>query len=147
MKFALLTLILMFIGCAGQETPPAEGMAPELNAEESPAGPALEPNVASQTVLTCSKDGAENVIYTAKVYEKPQDCKRDEGKGSVRDCRCELLSEDSSFSNDVIVMATSTEDFCGQVLEDFNSRQSTTIPSTGKVIKALHDASYTCIKS
>ena len=145
MKFVLLILVSLFIGCAGQEAPPVDSAAPDLEGlAESPA-PVLDSNVASQTILTCSKEGAENVVYTAKTYSASSPCKKDEGQGTVRSCLCEVFTGDS-----VLAMATSTRDWCeNSAIDSLMSNQGISISYQGrqKSIAPLHDASYTCTKS
>lgn len=149
MKLATVVFISftwMFIGCGGQElpnphTPPPNPPAPG----EDDVVSILEPNAASQTVLTCSKDGADSVVYTAKTYKSPQPCKKDEGLANVRSCLCEVFFEDN-----VLFMATETQEWCedNAINGLMNSQGMTVYGSRGaEFVKAKHDASYTCTSS
>ena len=144
MKFITLTLVSLLIGCAGQETPPATtGKISTENSPELPENPSpvLESNVASQTVLTCSKDGSEDVVYTAKTYAESNPCKKDEGLANVRSCVCEVFVDDI-----VLLMATRTKDWCADSIDTLKNNQNVSISYQGgqNSIKPLHDASYSC---
>ena len=148
----------MFIGCGGSETPidddTGDPTAPPATLppanEERPRSPQgvpenLESSVASQTVLTCSKNGANDVVYTAKTYASAQPCKKDEGLANIRGCLCEVFVE-----GNVLFMATNTSNWCeNEVINGLINNQGMTVyGSRGtEFVNAKHDASYTCTSS
>ena len=155
-----ICLALMFIGCGGSETPIDDDTdtpndtftfptanGGEEETEESPQErtPNLESSVASQTVLTCSKKGANDVVYTAKTYASPQPCKKDEGLASVRSCVCEIFVD-----GNVLFMATNTSNWCeNEAIDDLINKQGITVYGSrgAEFVSASHDASYTCTSS
>ena len=150
----LIALTLMFIGCASEEPktpPPGAGAENQNNPQLPPSeNTNLEANVISQTVLTCSKEGAEDIVYTAKTYQTPKDC--DHPEGEDKNCLCEVLSEDSFFDDrkGVYLYATSTPDWCeGSAMDSIENNSGITVyGERGTEFKrAAHDASYTCSRS
>ncbi|MDE0151018.1 MAG: hypothetical protein OXK80_00780 [Bdellovibrionales bacterium] len=158
----LITLIiftLMFIGCSSQETPPGAGDLEDPNAPPMTPPPAVESvpsaeltaGVSSQTILTCSKEGADDIVYVAKTYQTPKGCEHPKGEGKL--CLCEVSSEDSFFDNrnGIYLYATSTGDWCeGGALDSIENNRGVTVYGTGietEFVGAAHDESYTCSRS
>lgn len=156
---ALITLALLFIGCGSNPETPADvggfttppGDTPQLPPPEEQEVAELEAGVASQTILTCSKEGAEDIIYIAKTYETPKDCQHK--LATNKSCLCEVVSENSFFEsrNGVYLYATSTGDWCeGSALDSIEQNLGVTVyDSEGgtELVNAAHDASYTCSRS
>lgn len=157
----LVTLALLFIGCGSNpetpEPPLDAGGAEQQGGGGDPILPPpeleMEPEigVASQTILTCSKEGAEDIIYIAKTYETPTPCQHSVATG--KSCLCEVVSENSFFEsrNGVYLYATSTADWCeGSALDSIEQNLGVTVyDSEGgtELVNAAHDASYTCSRS
>jgi len=112
----------------------------------------LETGVASQTVLTCRKEGTEDIVYFAKTYDTPTPCQHAKATGKL--CLCEVVSENSFFNNrnGVYLYATSTADWCEKdALNGIEQDLGVTVyGATGtetEFVNAAHDASYTCSRS
>ena len=174
MKFiTFICLSLMFVGCAGKNKPaepngdnPAGGNPvvqpgpPVLTGQQpvpnnQPSQPQLEPGVASQTVLTCSKEGADDVVYTAKTYQVPRDCLKDKNEQKKRKCKCEVFSANASNPQGVYLFATGTEeDWCeSDALDQIMNNTYVSVnywdkelkKEIEKEIKLLHDPeTFTC---
>ena len=159
--------IFIFIGCAGQETPPilsrGENEEPPVT---PPPAPVIKPDaeVSSQTVLTCSKEGAENVVYNVKTYETSMPCQHSRydnvnNGGDVNNqvnCLCEVSSEHPQFqgANGIVAFANSTRQWCEEyVVNRFISGKGILVYSlrNGRTISEdlplPHDSSYTCVRS
>jgi len=165
----LITLALIFIGCGSgnPETPEAPPAAPPETDQKLKTGggkiedgPLLPPNpsleleagVSSQTVLTCSKEGAEDIVYIAKTYEAPRGCQHSRAEGKM--CLCEVLSTHGNFENQngIYLFATETSGWCeGNAIDSIESNRGVTVyGSTGtqtEFVSAAHDESYTCSRS
>lgn len=156
----LIFLTLMFIGCAGQQTPePPENNAGNDKGSEKNDVPLLPPNpsleleagVSSQTVLTCSKAGAEDIVYIAKTYEAPRGCQHSRAEGKM--CLCEVLSTHGNFENQngIYLFATQTSDWCEEIaIDNIENNRGVTVHGTGtqtEFVSAAHDESYTCSRS
>lgn len=156
----LITLIiftLMFIGCSSQETPPpgtggGQNQGPPII--PPPSGPedvVLEAEISSQTILTCSKEGADDIVYLARTYETPQACKHSGAEGKL--CVCEVVSTHGNFENQngIYLFATQTGGWCeGSAIDSIENNRGVTVHGTGtetEFVSAAHDESYTCSRS
>ncbi len=160
MKLILsLCLTLMFIGCAGQtpedlpeqENPVIDNPLPTLPPESVELGE----GISSQAVLTCSKEGAEDIVYTAQTYQIPRPCQHTKAEG--KSCVCEVVSTNEKFSgqNDIFLFATgSNANWCEEVaMDQIMNGQGVTLSyqdgdkTESKFVQAAHDVSYTCTRS
>ena len=155
----LIALTLMFIGCASEDPEvPLPGTGGGINQgppviPPPPPGPVveLETGTSSQTILTCSKEGADDIVYVAKTYETPRACQHSQAEGKA--CLCEVGSTHGNFENQngIYLYATSTGDWCeGSAIDSIENNLGVTVYGTGtetEFVSAAHDASYTCSRS
>ena len=96
----------------------------------------------------------KDIVYIAKTYQTPQPCQHSRAGG--KSCLCEVFSTHENFSgqNGVFLFATGDANWCEQAaIDQIINNQVVTLSYVdsgtveNKLVRAAHDASYTCNRS